>query len=303
MKPPVSVVIATRGRPQLLRSAVRSILDQEYDGQLEVIVVFDHVEIDELADVDVPPCRAIMPMVNGRVEGLAGARNTGIDAARYDIIAFCDDDDRWEPPKLGKQVELLEQRPDASLVAAGIRIESEGGTSVRLPPREVSFDDLLLSRVTELHPSGFLARTERFRRELHGIDEQIPVSFGEDYDLLLRAARFGPIVSVTDVLVVVNWNRPSFFTLRWQGIAEGLEYILAKHSEFDDCPKGYARIAGQIAFARAAMGDRATARRWANAALRRDPSQVRAYGAHAVALRLVSPSWLVAMANRRGHGL
>jgi glycosyltransferase involved in cell wall biosynthesis len=251
----------------------------------------------------VPEARAIVPMHNERAQGLAGGRNTGIDAARYDVLGFCDDDDSWESSKLRMQVELLEERPDASIVAAGVRIESEGGTTVRLPPREVSFEELLLSRVTELHPSGFLARTERFRRELHGIDEQIPTSFGEDYDLLLRAARFGPVVSVVEPLVVVNWNRPSFFTLRWQGIAEGLEYILAKHVEFADCPKGYARIAGQIAFARAAMGDRASARRWAGEALRRDRRQVRAYGAYAVALRVVSPNWLVAMANRRGHGL
>jgi glycosyltransferase involved in cell wall biosynthesis len=297
------VVIATRGRPELLRKAVRSILDQEYDGHLEVIVVFDHIDIDQLDDVAVPPCREIALLNNERAQGLAGGRNTGIGAATHGIIAFCDDDDSWESSKLRKQVELLEERPDASIVAAGIRIESEGGTTVRLPPPEVTFEELLRSRVTELHPSGFLARTDRFRRELQGIDEQIPTSFGEDYDLLLRAARFGPVVSVTEPLVIVNWDRPSFFTMRWRGIAEGLEYILRKHPEFAECPTGYARIAGQIAFARAAMGDRAIARRWARDALRHDRRQLRAYGAYAVSFRLVSPSWLVATANRRGHGL
>ena len=42
--PAVSAVIATNGkRPELLRVAVRSILEQSYRGFVEVVVVFDRV--------------------------------------------------------------------------------------------------------------------------------------------------------------------------------------------------------------------------------------------------------------------
>lgn len=298
----VTTIIATRGRPELLRSALRSIFAQDHPGPIEVIVVFDHIDIDDLGDVGIPEGRTLVTVENRHAQGLAGGRNTGIDLASGDVVCFCDDDDSWETSKLRHQLDLLARRPDASIIATGIRIESEGGSTIRIPPTEVTFDDLLRSRVTELHPSGFLAPT-KLLRQLAGIDEDIPSSYGEDYDLLLRAAKCGPIVSVTEPLVVVNWNRPSFFTLRWQGIAEGLEYILVKHPEFERSPKGSARVESQIAFARAAMGERSVARRWARTAIRHDWLQVRAYAALAVSLRLVSPGRLVSMANRRGHGV
>ena len=45
-RPSVSVIVATRDRPQLLRRAVASILGQRYDGPIEVIAVFDQSEPD-----------------------------------------------------------------------------------------------------------------------------------------------------------------------------------------------------------------------------------------------------------------
>src|SRR3712207_7714698 len=48
----------------------------------------------------------------------------------------------------------------------------------------------------------------------------------------LRAARKGYVLSVTEPLVVVNWNRASFFSGKWEGIAAGLSYLLRKFPEF-----------------------------------------------------------------------
>ena len=43
IRPSVSVVIPTMDRPDLLRRAIRSALIQEYQGPLEVVVVYDGV--------------------------------------------------------------------------------------------------------------------------------------------------------------------------------------------------------------------------------------------------------------------
>lgn len=301
----VSVVIATRGRPRMLRAALESILTQEYRGLLEVVVVFDQVEVDPLADVRerFGERVTLRTVANERTAGLAGARNTGILAARGDLVAFCDDDDEWAPTKLGRQVALWHETPEAALVAAGITVETDGGSHVRIPPERVAFADLLRSRITEIHPSGFLMR----RRDLLGpvglVDEDLPASYGEDYDLLLRMARHGDVVSVTEPLVVVHWNRASFFSEKWQGIADGLTYLLQKFPEFADSPRGTARIAGQVAFAHAALGARRPALRWARAALRRDVRQLRAWAALVVGLRLLPAATLVRLVNGRGRGL
>jgi len=301
----VSVVIATRGRPDMLRAALRSILAQDYEGLLEVVVVFDQTEIDPLEDVRARDASRvpIHAVANQRTPGLAGGRNTGIMVAQGDLVAFCDDDDEWEPAKLARQVQAWHGSPDAVAVAAGIRVRTEGAAYVRVPPRRVSFSDFLESRVTEIHPSGFLLRRSDLLGKVGLVDEDLPASYGEDYDLLLRLARHGDVVSVQEPLVIVHWNRTSFFSDKWQGIADGLTYLLRKFPEFEQSPHGTARIASQVAFAHAALGDRSEALRWARSALRRNPRQLRAWAAVAVAVRLVPPAFLVRLVNRRGRGL
>jgi len=301
--PSVTAVLATRGRPQMLRAAIRSILAQDYQGDLEVLVIFDQVEIDPLDDIVVPEGRRLRTLPNVRRPGLAGGRNTGILAAAGALIAFCDDDDEWLPTKLSAQVRTWEADPKAIGMAAGITIESEGGAHTRVGDETVTFTDFLQSRVQEIHPSSLLWRRGDLLGQIGLVDEQIPASYGEDYDLLLRATRSGNLRCVPESLVVVHWNRASFFDGRWHAIADGLTYLLRKHPEFSRSAVGTARIAAQVAFAHAALGKRRDARRWAASALRRDRRQLRAYAALAVAYRLVPAHVLVNWVNRRGRGL
>jgi hypothetical protein len=135
------------------------------------------------------------------------------------------------------------------------------------------------------------------------VDEDLPASYGEDYDLLLRATRFGPVLSVQEALVTVHWDRTSFFSGRWENIADGLTYLLAKFPEFEASPRGTARIAGQISFAHAAAGNTREAVTWAGRALSRDVRQVRAYAAILVGLRLVPANVMLSAVQRRGRGL
>ena len=51
--PSVSVVIPTRDRPEPLRQAVRSVLGQRYEGDVECVVTFDQSE-PVLPDVETP---------------------------------------------------------------------------------------------------------------------------------------------------------------------------------------------------------------------------------------------------------
>ncbi len=302
-RPLVSVVIATRDRPELLRRAVQAVIAQDESRHIEVVVVFDRSEPEDVLPEQLPPGRSVQITTNVRTPGLAGARNSGIAAATGELVAFCDDDDVWRPSKLRRQLETWEAHPDAVLLATGITIITEDGEVERTAPVRTSFDDLLLARVPELHSSAFLFRREDLLGRIGLIDEQLPASYGEDYDILLRAARHGPIVSVPEPLVDIHWNRPSFFAGRWDNIASGLTYILERTPEFTEVPRGSARIEGQIAFAHAARGRRREALRWVARTLRHDPRQLRAYGAVAVALGLADPGRLVERVQRRGRGL
>ena len=301
--PTVSVVITTRSRPTLLRRAVRSVLRQDYPASIELLIVFDQSNVDPLTDIVVPDQHALHILRNHRTPGLAGGRNTGIEAATQELVAFCDDDDEWMPDKLAKQAALFSTDPEASLVATGIRIQTEKSVHIRLPPARVTFQDLLRSRITEIHPSSFLMGRQNLLERIGLIDEALPGSYGEDYDLLLRAARTGPILSVVSPLVLIYWNRSSFFSERWDAIASGLTYLMHKHPELAGTGVGAARIEGQIAFAHAARADPSAALTWAKRAVSHDPRQLRAYAAVLVAARILPPEVVIRTVNRRGRGL
>jgi Glycosyltransferase like family 2 len=298
--PSVSAIVATRNRPVLLERAVRSIIGQSYPGELECVVVFDQSE-PFAVPVSVSPGRRLRSVTNTCAPGLAGARNTGIAASQGALVAFCDDDDVWDADKLLLQVEQLESS-GAEFVASGVRIHHSDRVVARVPPVQVGLEQLVRERVTALHPSTFVIRREALAA-MGPVDEEIPGSYGEDYDWLLRAARRMPVVAVQQPLVDVYWHEQSFFAERWQAIAEALEYLLDKHPELRADRHGRARIEGQIAFAQAALAHRPAACRASWRALRGNPLERRAYLALAVASGLVPATSIVRLANRRGRGI
>jgi len=301
--PLVSVVVPTRDRPELLRRAVGAILGQSYKGPIECLVVFDQSD-PELAWPELPPGRRLRLVRNQRTPGLAGARNSGILAATGELVAFCDDDDEWLAEKLTRQVARLLATPSAAVSTTGILVRYQDRTTTRLAPTIlVTHRQLLRSRLTELHPSTVLARRRQLLDDIGLVDEQIPGSYAEDYEWLLRASRHAPVLAVPEPLAVIHWHQSSFFADRWRTIISALTYLVDKHRELQQEPSGLARIYGQIAFAHAALGERGPARRWARRTLSLNRRERRAYLALAISLGLVSAKNVVRMAHVAGKGI
>ena len=87
----------------------------------EVVLVFDQSEPDVTLAGD-HGGRTVTVVANTRSPGLAGARNSGIALADTELVAFCDDDDRWLPGKLSRQVEVFRADPGARFVSCGIQV-------------------------------------------------------------------------------------------------------------------------------------------------------------------------------------
>jgi len=112
--PLVSVIIPVYNYARYLAEAVESVLSQTYK-QLEVIVV-DDGSTDEsgevarsFADRGVRYCH----QVNA---GIGPARNTGVEVAQGDFIAFLDADDRWPVTKIERQLRAFESDPTLDMV-------------------------------------------------------------------------------------------------------------------------------------------------------------------------------------------
>jgi glycosyltransferase involved in cell wall biosynthesis len=299
--PVVDVVIATHNRPQLLRAALDAMLTQTYRGRIAITVVFDRCEPDNSLEMQTAD-RSVRVITNQRSPGLAGARNSGIEAGSGDLVAFCDDDDEWLPTKIQKQVELL-QSSSALTCVTGIIVEYEDRRVHRIPTSEsIQLGALVRNRTVEAHPSTVLVRRRALLGPIGLVDEEIPGSFGEDFDWILRAAGSGSIDVVEEPLVRVRWGQ-SLFSQKWQIIIDALDYLIAKHPAFSADRRALGRLLGQQSFALAALGQRSEALTSVRRTLRSWPGERRAYLAAAVALGLVSSERLMRIAHRRGHGI
>ena len=301
--PDVTVIIATRDRPELLRRALDGIIGSEYEGSVECLVVFDQSTPDRSIEMD-EAGRRITVTTNVRSQGLAGARNTGLLAAATKLVAFCDDDDEWLPGKLSKQVAALSATPGAKFSATGITIRYKGNDTDRIPDvAKMTHEGFLADRMTEVHPSSFLAVRQWLLDEVGLVDEELPGSYAEDYDLLLRVAAKGSIAIAPEPLVRIWWHGASFFFERWKMIDDALTYLLQKHPSFETSRVGKARIVGQQAFARAAMKQRRQAFTTALSALRLRPTEKRAYLDLVVSTGLLTAERALAFAHRFGKGI
>jgi glycosyltransferase involved in cell wall biosynthesis len=300
--PKVSVIVPTCDRPGLLERAVRHVLDQDYPGDLECVVVYDHVPVRPL-EVATSPGRELILVANTRPQGLPGGRNTGAAVAGGRLLAFCDDDDVWYREKLSRQVAVLNEQPDVGAVACGIRLLGPGIDHERtLDADRVTLDDLLADRTMVVNQSTIVFRRSVW--EAAGpVDEDIPGGYAEDYEWLLRLAAVQPIAVIRDPLTIIEWHGNSFFFGRWLTIVDALRYLLAKHPEFARARLGRARIHGQIAFALAAAGRRREA--WVELArvARLHPGEKRLYATLPVVLGLMSGDRVLGMAQRRGRGV
>lgn len=107
IQPLVSVIIPTFNRPETLKEAVRSVLEQNF-VDYEIVIVNDagmEVEdaIDSFAD------KRIRYIRHRENRGLGAARNTGIKQAKGKYIALLDDDDVYYPNHLEVMVKELER--------------------------------------------------------------------------------------------------------------------------------------------------------------------------------------------------
>ena len=304
-RPTVDVVIATHHRPELLRAAISAVREQTYEGTIRCFVVHDQSPTDPSL-VESSARRSVEVMPNSRRPGLAGARNTGIMAGCGDLVAFCDDDDAWLPQKVALQVAALEGSTAATSVT-GIIVDYRDRQVERIPAAcDLTVATLARRRVMAAHPSTVMVRRSALLGPIGAgliglVDEDIPGSFGEDYDWILRAAEAGGFAVVPAPLVLVRWGG-SQFSRQWPTIVEAIDHLLGKHQAFHDDPRALGRLYGQRAFALAAM-HAPTAMKAAALTLRTSPLERRGYLAAAVAMHLVSADRVLDLAHRRGRGV
>lgn len=102
----VSVIIVTYNRAHFLAKCLSSIINQTYKD-IEIIVVDDGSNDNTAGIVKGIQDKRVLYFNEGRSGNLSMLRNRGIEVAKGEWIAFCDDDDLWSSEKLQFQIDHL----------------------------------------------------------------------------------------------------------------------------------------------------------------------------------------------------
>src|SRR6266542_3165879 len=123
-QPLVSVIVTTYNQAAYIGETLASVFAQTHEPA-EVIVVDDGSTDDTAQQVN--RFKGRVHYIYQENQGVAGSRNTGIRAARGELLAFLDGDDVWEREKLAEQVAAVAQYPDSGIIAVdGVQFSEAG---------------------------------------------------------------------------------------------------------------------------------------------------------------------------------
>jgi glycosyltransferase involved in cell wall biosynthesis len=199
--PEVTVVIPTHNRPSLLRQCVDAALHQR-DVRHEVVIVDDGSNVP-LALARNPRLTVVR---HDRRRGVAAARNTGLARASGRWVAFCDDDDLWAPHKLATQLAAMADQPGADWSCCAAAFVNDELQLIAGEPAPGSGDvsELLCGMNAILAGGSGVVADSAVVRSVGGFDPGL--SMLADWDLWLRLATRGPVVSVPAALVAYRMH-------------------------------------------------------------------------------------------------
>jgi len=191
MSPMVSVVIPVHDAAAFVADAVASVREQSRPP--DEIIVVDDASTDGSGEIAAALGADIRVIRHERNQTLPGARNTGVEACTGDIVVFLDADDLWAPDKTERQLALLDEHPDVSIVVGRThkmrRVETDdsaGRFELWGEP------ELLLSMGAAAIRRPAFDRVGRY---------DLSLAFTCDWDWFMRARELGvPIRTHTDVV-------------------------------------------------------------------------------------------------------
>lgn len=208
-KEPVSIILPTYNRGNIIPKAIVSVLRQSYTN-FELLII-DDGSTDQTEQVvesynDKRICYYRM-QENG---GQSKARNCGMQMAKYDYVAFEDSDDLWRPEKLETQMNaIMNAASDVGMVYHKFRYDLGEGRSMTLPDHKISLENKSGDIYRQLLWDNLVGMpTVLIKKEcveaVGGMDESLHCL--EDYDFALRIAKKYKAIFLDEIYVDANYS-------------------------------------------------------------------------------------------------
>jgi len=222
----VSVIIPTHDRVAFVGGAIETVLSQTHD-EVEILVVNDGStdgtrEVLERYEDHDDRVRAFHRPTN---RGIADGRNYALSRARGEYVCVLDDDDRWHPEKVERQLAVIEALDEEwGVVYCGGVVRRGDRVIGTYRPRSDRQGDIYPDVLVEfgLQPySSHMIRKECFER-VGGYDPSL--GCGEDWDHAIRLAREYKFSTVPELLVERSFHaeNASHERRRTHGSPEGI---------------------------------------------------------------------------------
>jgi len=202
-RPLLSVGIPTYNRLAGLRTAVESVLAQDYPSV--EIVICDNASTDgtEAYGREVAAAQAnVRYLRNASNLGPTANFNRARSASAGDFLAWLGDDDWYGPGDLRACVDVLEARPDAALATGRVVYEGDDGylyDGVEVVCDELTGAERVASYYRQVRDNGTFYGVAR-RAVVEGVPPKLN-RMGNDWYLLADEAFRGPILHVDGVVV------------------------------------------------------------------------------------------------------
>ncbi|GAB2575282.1 glycosyltransferase family 2 protein [Microlunatus antarcticus] len=219
-RPRFSVVVPAHNEADLLAATLEALAAQDVEASYEVLVV-DNASTDATAAVARAHGARVVPEPR---RGVCQARQTGVDAARGEIIASTDADTVPPPDWLRRLDARLSADPAVVAVAGPCRYADPPWWAAVFPPAFFVLVDRLHARTGRL--LYLTATNVAFRREgFPGYDVRLTQG-GDEVDLRRRLQAWGPVAWDPRNVVGTSSRRMDFGLVHTVVVSFGYHYGL-----------------------------------------------------------------------------
>ena len=199
-QPLVSVILPTYNRAWSLKTAIDSVLFQEYPN-VELIVI-DDGSTDNTQQL-LKGYKNQIRVLTQENTGVSAARNRGIEKSRGEFIALLDSDDSWDKRKISCQMDFFMANPEALICQTQevwIRNHKRVNPKIKhKKPSGMIFEQSL--NLCLVSPSAVMMKREIFEQKGY-FNEKFLVC--EDYDLWLRISSTLPVFLIDKPYTIKN---------------------------------------------------------------------------------------------------
>lgn len=207
----VSVIIPMYNSERTIERALNSVVNQTYQGNIEIIVINDGSKDNSLNLVKeyekkLNKENIEMFIINKKNGGVSTARNEGLKNARGKYIALLDSDDEWLEKKLEVQIQILKKNKDIDFLGCERNGEK---TKILLKNvtglTKVKIHDLMIKMFPQTSTAIF---KKEILKDVGYYDET--QKYSEDGNLWLRICAKKNFYMYSESLVITDGGKPNF---------------------------------------------------------------------------------------------